>query len=684
MLSAAWNILCDSAIYLLAGFLLAGLLQAWVDKGRIVRLLGQPRKRTVFLATLVGAPLPLCSCSVLPTALTLRRQGASRGAVLAFLISTPETGVTSIALTYALLGPVMAIVRPVAACITAICAGLVEGFLERRAPSPLPAEQPGQSDACACDDAAHEHGSSSAAAAGGAWPRLRAGLRYAFVEVFDDIFGWIVLGVLVAAAIQTWMPPEWFRAVFGRDLLAMPIMLVIGMVLYVCAEATTPIAAAFIAMGLSPGAALVLLLAGPATNIGTMGVLYRQLGRRTLAVYLASIAVCSLTAGNLFNAFVAASPLAATIAPASGAGNGRLETAGAVVFVALGLLAARRQRYIERLAGLLNALLPLPVSARGLRRGAVAAAAVLYAFSGATVIQPGEVGVHKRFGVIRRADLGAGLHLAWPWPIEQIDRVEERPVRRLVLGYRLDSPNPHEPDTDLNEAWSLVGDENIVDLKAVVHWSAAPGQAVRFCYGAADTPRLVRAVALSVMREELAGASINTAMTTERGALERRIEQTLQRRLDGYECGVRVHAFRFVFAHAPPDVHAAFRDVASALEDRDALIDRALSQEARILPAARAGAAERAEAAQAYALRAVSLARGQAQRFLDLCAAYLLHPVVMRQRLYLETLDKVLPNVRKYLKPAGSETQDLEIWFVGGRGELRPEQIIPPDRADNR
>lgn len=692
MLSATWNILCDSAIYILAGFLIAGLLQAGVNRAAVFRLLGQKRMWSVLLATLIGAPLPLCSCSVLPAALTLRKKGASKGAVISFLISTPETSVTSIALTYALLGPLMAVFRPLAACLTAITAGLIENLLDRRtaaaADAPPRKADEGQDPAgCACgppDEHGHARANSGQEPQPGNVPqRMLHGLRFAFVDMFDDLFGWIVLGIVAAAAIYAVLPEVVFQTVLRGELASMLAMLVLGVPLYVCAEASTPIAAALMLKGLNPGAALVLLLTGPATNIGSIGVLYRELGRRTIVTYLASIAVIALLMGGALNLLVARTELGQTVRPfAEELLPVWLKSAGAAVFLALGLLTAIRRRYVEQLARLLSRVLPLPVSPRGLRGGAVVAAVMAYGLSGFSCVQPGELGVQTRFGAIVAADLAPGLHAAWPWPVDRIDRVPMRPLSRTVVGFKLDSPNPHEPDTDLNEAWYLVGDENFVDLKCAIHWGAVEGQALRFQYGVEQPERLVRAVARSAVREVLAGTSINTVMTGERREREAQIAALVQRRLDEYESGIRIDALALLHAHAPPDVHAAFRDVASALEDRAALIDKALSQEARILPAARAGAAETRSAAGAYATRVVALARGQAQRFSDLVAAYWTGRDVTRQRLYLEMMDALLPGVRKYIKPAGEAEDEIEIWFLG-KGRAVPE-MFQPDKADNR
>ncbi len=687
MLSATWNLLCDSALFILAGFLLAGLMQAWIDKQRVFELLGRRRKRSIFLATAIGAPLPLCSCSVLPAAMTLRRKGAGKGAVLSFLISTPETGITSIALTYALLGPVWAVLRPLVACATAITAGLIENFVSRNDPQP-PAEADDAEADLGCDHDspgghAHDgHTHTDVPRGGPVWQRCVAGMRIAFVDIFDDVFGWILLGVVVAAGIQSLMPPAAFQAVFGNDWIAMPLMLVFGLVLYVCAEATTPVAAAFISMGLSPGAALVLLLAGPATNIGTIGVLYRTLGRRTILVYLGTISCFALASGVALNVAAARPQWAgAIVAAPSDAPPSAVEAVAAVVFLALGLGTARRQRWVSRLAALLSLFLPVRLSGRGLQIAACGAAALGYALSGWTAVQQGELGVRTRFGAVVASDLPPGLHAAWPWPVERIDRVPLGEVRRLMLGLRGGGANPHEPGTDLNESWSLVGDENIVDLKAAVHWSGR--DAVAWRYGLADAESLVRVAALSAMRETLSGAAIHTVMTRERGELQLRIEHSLQARLDEYGSGIAVRSFDFVFAHAPPDAHSAFRDVASAVEDRAAVIDRALAQEARILPAARAGAAERAAASTAYASRTTALARGEADRFVGLLSAHRAYPAVTRQRLYLEALDAVLPRVRKYICPTGPEAESVEIWLLGDDAPPA-DLLIPPDPAENR
>ena len=290
----SWTILKESAAFILVGFLIAGVLHVLLARGRWADWLKGLGARSVVLASAIGLPLPLCSCSVLPAAVSLRKRGAGKGAVLSFLISTPETSVQSVLLTYSLLGPFMAVIRPVAACITALVAGLAENFVEARAPSePAEPEDQPECDECASRDATG--------------PEDRVtwldGQRHAFVDIFDDVVGWMLLGIVVAAGIQVAVPGFVLEAVFGPPLQAILVMLVIGVPLYVCAESSTPIAAVLIAQGVNPGAALVFLLAGPATNLGTLGLLTRQLGRRTVAIYLTTIVVISVLMGLMVDWF---------------------------------------------------------------------------------------------------------------------------------------------------------------------------------------------------------------------------------------------------------------------------------------------------------------------------------------------------------------------------------------------
>ena len=232
---------------------------------------------------------------MLTAAVSLRKQGATKGATTAFLISTPESGVDSIAVTYALLDPILTIARPVAAFTTAFVAGVIENlFSYRSGTSEIPLHQPCPVDGC-CDGtdcAPHAHKNHHSFA-----EKLLSGVRYAVSELWADIAGWFFIGLLLAGAITAIIPEDAIGRTVGSGLPAMLIMLAVGIPLYICATASTPIAAALILKGISPGAALVFLLAGPATNVATLTVLVNILGKRATAIYLLAIAVCAVLFG---------------------------------------------------------------------------------------------------------------------------------------------------------------------------------------------------------------------------------------------------------------------------------------------------------------------------------------------------------------------------------------------------
>jgi uncharacterized membrane protein YraQ (UPF0718 family) len=293
----AWQLLVESAAYMLFGLLVSGLLRMFLHPDAVARHLQKGRFKPVLKAALLGVPIPLCSCGVLPAAVALKKQGANKGAVTAFMISTPESGVDSMAVTYALIDPLMTIARPVAAFITAVVAGMAENLLSPKPPSPAVAPIANLScpvDACCdginCPPAQHAKHHSLP-------EKLAAGIRYAIDDLWEDMAGWYLLGLLVAGIISALVPVDFLNRYLGGGFLTMLLMLVVGIPLYICATASTPIAAALILKGISPGAALVFLLAGPATNITSLTVLFGILGRRATAIYLLAIATMAVIFG---------------------------------------------------------------------------------------------------------------------------------------------------------------------------------------------------------------------------------------------------------------------------------------------------------------------------------------------------------------------------------------------------
>jgi len=276
-----WATVSAMSPYLLFGFFVAGLLSVLVSQKVVERHLGGGGLLPLLKATVFGIPLPLCSCGVIPVSMSLHKHGASRGSTVSFLLSTPQTGVDSILVTFSLLGPVFAVFRPLAALVTGLAGGLLVNAFGQKAGAPSKSE-PCTDECCAA-----------------ATPRRKIanGMKYAFVTLPRDIGKSMLVGLVLAAIISALVPEGFFAERLGRGIGAMLLMMVLGVPIYVCATASVPIAAALILKGLSPGAALVFLMTGPATNAAGLATLWHSLGRRTALLYLAAVAACALLAG---------------------------------------------------------------------------------------------------------------------------------------------------------------------------------------------------------------------------------------------------------------------------------------------------------------------------------------------------------------------------------------------------
>ena len=301
----------EMAPYLLLGFLIAGLLRVFVPRNMYSKHLAPRNMKSVVKAAAIGIPLPLCSCGVIPTAVGLRKEGASHGACASFLIATPQTGVDSIAATYSLMGLPFAIVRPLAALFTAMFGGwLVNKFAHEPQNSHEPYESHEAAEHCCCHEheqeheheccCHHDHAQPTPLHHGRGWGwvlKLREALSYAFVEMMEDVGKWLVIGLLIAALITVAVPNEWLAALHDYKLLNMLIVLAVAIPMYICATGSIPIAVSLMAKGLTPGAALVLLMAGPAVNSASILVIGKVFGKRTLWFYILSIIIGAVLFG---------------------------------------------------------------------------------------------------------------------------------------------------------------------------------------------------------------------------------------------------------------------------------------------------------------------------------------------------------------------------------------------------
>lgn len=262
--------------YLLLGFFLAGLMHAFVPNTLYRRYVGGSTFRSVFNAAMLGIPLPLCSCGVIPTAMSLRKEGASKGATVSFLIATPQTGVDSIIATYSLMGLPFALIRPFVALATSLLGGVLVNRLD--------------DNKAVVSDSGHASDTSASAASTTTFgQKLLQALKYAFVEMMQDIGKWLVVGLIAAGLITVFVPESFFSLFADKPLLSMLLVLAFSIPMYLCATGSIPIAVALMLKGLSPGTALVLLMAGPAVNVASMLVISKVMGRKTLFLYLLSI-----------------------------------------------------------------------------------------------------------------------------------------------------------------------------------------------------------------------------------------------------------------------------------------------------------------------------------------------------------------------------------------------------------
>ena len=280
-----WNgissLFLEMSPFLMLGFLISGLLYIFISKETIANNLGKPGALSVIKAAIFGVPMPLCSCGVIPVAASLYKRGASKGATLSFLISTPQTGVDSILITYGMLGPIFAMARPVIALITGVIGGLFT-------------EQINSEDYTTSIKTNHKHPKKT----------LKDAIKYAFISLPQDIAGPLIKGILMAGLITLLIPDNFFQDYGITGWSAMILMAVLSIPMYICATASVPIAAGLISSGIEPGAAFVFLMAGPATNIATISVIINTLGKKIVYIYLSTIFTCSIIFGALINKFI--------------------------------------------------------------------------------------------------------------------------------------------------------------------------------------------------------------------------------------------------------------------------------------------------------------------------------------------------------------------------------------------
>ena len=281
-----WEICLEMAPFLILGFVFSGIISVFIDDTLVYKQIGQKKISSIIKSTLMGIPLPLCSCGVIPVAATLKDYGASKGATTSFLVSTPQTGIDSIFLTYGMLGPVFAIFRPVAAFVSGIFCGIVVNTIDN--------------DNVMQPKSVTKFSKNSATI----FEKIKIGVEYGFLTLPKDIVVPLFQGLLIAACIGYFIPPDFIASFLSSNsFLEYFVMLIVSLPLYVCATASIPIALVLFMKGVSPGAVFVFLMAGPATNASSIAVIGNIMGKKILYLYISLIASTAVFFGIIFDLF---------------------------------------------------------------------------------------------------------------------------------------------------------------------------------------------------------------------------------------------------------------------------------------------------------------------------------------------------------------------------------------------
>lgn len=668
---AIWMVLAESGPYLLVGFTIAGFLAVFVPTSWVARRLGGDDTRSVATAALIGVPVPLCSCSVIPTATQLRRSGASRGATTSFLISTPETGVDSIGATWALMDPLMTVIRPLAAFITAFASGVTVNLFGGEGPG---AEEPGvaapeatggsccshTTDTAPADhgdrhDHDHDHDHSQDAPEGGSV--FGRAMRYAFGTLLDDLTPWFIVGFAISATIVVAVPDGFFEGTLFTGWTAMLAMLIAGVPLYVCATASTPIAAAMMAKGLEPGAALVFLLAGPATNVATILVVRDLLGSRALASYLGSIAVVSLLLGTAVNVLYPAlgfDPRDMDVAPGA-MEHGVISTVSGLILAALLLRSAIKTRVSARFAGwiqLAGRPLGLDLTSAPARQVMGAAAAALYLSSSLTSVGPGETVFVERFGRVAQEHTAPGLIIHAPWPIDKTARVSTSLIRSVEFG--IDRVPVDDSTVDAlalmaerrriaaleAESETLTSDGLLLSVRFGAQYRVEDARQWR--YGQSGPEGTISRLAQDALRRAVATRTAEEVLVGASGPFIADVERRLSADLEQRQIGASLVRVFLHDVHAPPAVHDAYRAVASAMEDAITAEKKAQVNRVERLSQARAEALRVRSDALADRLSEEASAAGVASAFKALVEVHGEHPSITEQSMLTDSFERAM------------------------------------------
>ena len=683
-------VLYEGSLFILLGFAIAGVVHVLLAPDRIVRHLGERSLRSAFLAAVLGAPIPLCSCGVLPTAVLLRRKGASREATLSFLVTTPETGIDSMATTLAFFGPVFTILRPIAAVATGMVAAVVS--LRARSSHDGGAEPSPAADA----DHLHDHARGDAVPPPAADTPLldrvlvgaRRAIRFALVDLFDDLGFWLAVAILLTGVLSALLPSDFFARVAPSSFGAMLLMVVLGIPLYVCASASTPLAALFVAKGASAGAALVFLLVGPATNTAAIATVARLFGRSFVRVYLGATIGVAVASGLLVDLVFPDLARGVRLGAPEGAEYlGLVKLAAAVVFGKLLFDSLRRTGLRPGLSELAGNARAASAWVRGVRLRSMLASPAVQALAllwlGVTLaagfwrVPVGARAIVRRVGAVAGTPREPGLTFAWPL-VDTVELVRVDEARERAVGYRT-APGELTRAPVPEEAFYVTADENVIDLHAEAQYRLS--DPVRFRLRVEAPADVLSGFLRARLVEAMAGRSIDLVYTNDRAEVEGWLLERVRNDVDRAGLGVHVLGVRLLDVHAPASVHDAFRDVASAHEDRLTTIHQANEYAVSVVAVARGEAERLIGEADAQAGQRLAQAAGAAAAFRALAAEHRRAPRLTEERLYLESAERVLPGTRKVVRPTGPAAKGYELWLRGKAATVFPPPGGSPPSA---
>ncbi len=725
-----WSSFLLLAPMLLLGLLLSGLIHVFISRQAILKYLKDDSLKSVSTSAAIGVPVPLCSCSVVPVVAEMRNKGASRSACMSFLITAPETGADSILVTNAFFGWIVAIVRPVVSFITAVVAGIFCIGLIRDDRDEPEASDHDHDHACGHDHS-HDHGvhhplieetndcyispsrmkmllitwiKGFPTVFGkrklGFWikpdfyrepeftedkqsalsPADESGLdfrkivrhimRYGFVEIADDILFALLVGVALGGLLYLVIPSDLMANEYARWL-SYPIMVLIGIPLYICASASTPIAAALVAKGFSPGAAMVFLMTGPATNTGTIAIIMSQFGTRFASIYVSAVIVVTVILGILIDVLLLATGL--TISVNLDASDSTVlwlvQWGGAFALIALIIWRFRAGALHSGYEDLLLNVRPLSRpwkrvwgrltrnrSFSGIVSPATPMGMMLYSLvlalflgSGFTTVPPGHVGYGLLFGKVHWKDLSPGLHYLAPRPFVQVDKWPVREVKSIMAS------DPHE---------YLSGDLNMLDLNMSLQYRV--NDPYTWHYGTKDPETIVENAVRDQVRTFVSARDLDQLLTSYRDPLEREITTLFEVSGDDprQEVFNSVELIKVNLLDINPvaESMSSFREISSAQEDRERFITDAQSFMVSLIPQAHGNAVYEVEQARGRAHRKVAISGAEADAISTISTAMQTAPSVLRNMLWREKLETALSGNTKIIAPNLQSFSKVALW----------------------